>query len=80
MSPRVFLALDSGVTLLCVMPGSPWQLIGTPMSSELCAQAKSAFHRGVITATTPDGTLWALDVSITATPGPEGTVHAHLER
>ena len=41
---------------------------------------EDAFHRADITAAAPDGTLWAFDVSITATPGPEDTVHAHLER
>ena len=39
-----------------------------------------AFHRADLIATAPDGTLWALDVSITATPGSSDTVHAHLER
>ena len=36
---------------------------------------EDAFHRAAL-----DGTLWAFDVSITATPGPEDTVHAQLER
>ena len=35
---------------------------------------EDAFHRVDIAAAAPHGTLWALDVSITATPGPEGTV------
>ena len=39
-----------------------------------------AFHRDDLVATAPDGTLWALDVSISATPGGGDTVHAHLER
>ena len=32
------------------------------------------------TAAAPGGTLWALDLSITAMTGPETDVHAHLER
>ena len=47
---------------------------------QLVRTGDDTHHRADISATAPDGTLWAFDVSITATPGPEDTVHAHLER
>ena len=49
-------------------------------TEQLVRTGDNAFHRADLTAAAPDGTLWAFDVSVTATPGPEDTVHAHLER
>ena len=49
-------------------------------SDQLVRTGDDTYHRADITAASPDGTLWALDVSVTATPGPEHTVHEHLER
>ena len=47
---------------------------------QIVRTGEDAFHRADIAAAAPDGTLWAFDVSIKATPGPEDIVHAHLER
>ena len=49
-------------------------------TEQVVRTGEGAFHRADLIATAPDGTLWALDVSITATPGSSDTVHAHLER
>ena len=49
-------------------------------SEQVVCTGEGAFHRADLIATAPEGTLWALDVSITASPGGGDTVHAHLER
>ena len=49
-------------------------------SEQIVRTGDDSFHRADLVATAPDGTLWALDVSITAAPGGADTVHAHLER
>ena len=49
-------------------------------TEQVVRTGEGTFHRADLVATASDGTLWAFDVSITATPGGEDTVHAHLER
>ena len=49
-------------------------------TEQLVRTGDATHHRADITAAGPDGTLWALDVAVTATPGPHDTIHQHLER
>ena len=75
---RLALANDGTITWdawLALLKAAHWHAD----IEQVVRTGEDAYHRADITAASPEGTLWALDVSITATPGPEGTVHEHLE-